>query len=128
MPIMFRVNSRKGDFISVYRGHLAGEEHLLAFERFFSGPEWSPGLNELALAVDLESSSISTKSLGKLVALKNSFYEEHNVKRVRIAVYAPGDLAFGLARMYDSISKAEQSPEEVKPFRNIREALRWLNP
>ena len=127
MPIMFRVNSRKGYFISVYRGHLAGEEHLLTFERFFSGPEWSPGLNELALAVDLESSSISTKSLGKLVALKNSFYEEHNVKRVRIAVYAPGDLAFGLARMYDSISEVEQSPEEVKPFRNIREALRWLN-
>ena len=62
----------------------------------------------------------------QLRSFKNRHYEEHNVKHVKIAIYAPGDLAFGISRMYDVITETEESPEEVMAFRSIKEAIRWL--
>ncbi len=126
MPISFKVNARSGYFVTTYRGHISDEDHILAFKRFFTGGEWIPDMNELAIASEANSSSISLESLRGLITFKNRHYEEHNVKHVKIAIYAPGDLAFGISRMYDVITETEQSPEEVMAFRNIREAIRWL--
>lgn len=124
MPILFRVKPRHGYFVTIYRGHIPDEEHLLAFEHFFTGKEWDPSMNELAIASEARSSSISYDSLRSLLALKNRYYRENNVTHVKIAIYAPDDLAFGIARMYDVIT--DESPEEVRPFRDVREAMRWL--
>lgn len=126
MPIAFKVKAKSGYFVTTYRGHISDEEHILAFKRFFTGGEWNPDMNELAIASEANSSSISHESLRDLIMFKNRHYVEHNVKHVKIAIYAPGDLAFGISRMYDMITEAEESPEEIMAFRNIREAIRWL--
>ncbi len=124
MPISFKVKAKNGYFVTTYRGHITDTEHSLAFERFFSEGEWIPNMNELAIASEAKSSTISYDSLRRLSAFKNGYYCEHNITHVKVAIYAPGDLAFGISRMYDAI--ADESPEEVKPFRDVREAIRWL--
>ena len=126
MPISFKVKARSGYFVTTYRGHISAEDHILAFKRFFTGGEWIPDINELAIASEVKATSISLESLRDLIMFKNRHYEEHNVKHVKIAIYAPGDMAFGISRMYDAVTEAEASPEEVMAFRNIREAIRWL--
>ncbi len=124
MPISFKVKAKNGYFVSRYQGHISDAEHRLAFDDFLTGNEWIPGMSELAIASNAVSSSISYISLRSLSAFKNRYYEEHKIMHVKIAIYAPGDLAFGIARMYDMV--ADESPEEVKAFRDVRKAIRWL--
>lgn len=45
----------------------------------------------------------------------------------RFAIVAPGDLAFGLGRMFQTYRECEKgSTKDVKVFRNLEEALAFL--
>lgn len=44
----------------------------------------------------------------------------------RTAVVAPGDLAYGLARMSEALSELADSPYRFRPFRSQAEAMVWL--
>lgn len=126
MPILFKLNNKRSYFITKYSGHISNEEHIESFKSFFTGNDWIPGMNELAIASNIKGSSININSLRTLLNFKNNYYERHKISHIKIAIYAPGDLAFGIARMYDTLAEAKLSPEEVKPFRDIRKAIRWL--
>jgi len=104
--------------------HITAEEHQAAFKQFFKGNEWIPGMGELAIATDARTTTIGHKSLCELREFKKLYYQKHGITHTKIAIYAPGDLAFGIARMYDMIT--DESPEEVMAFRDVREAIRWL--
>ena len=76
------------------------------------------------MATEARTSTKNYDSLQRLAEFKNEHYLKQGVRHVKIAIYAPGDLAFGIARMYDAL--AHQSPEEVRAFRDVRAAIRWL--
>ena len=44
----------------------------------------------------------------------------------KIAVIAPKDLEFGMARMFQLMSDEKQFPFSVKVFRHVGEACQWL--
>jgi hypothetical protein len=45
----------------------------------------------------------------------------------RLAIVAPSDITFGLARMYEMMFEESQPPREILVVRSIREATSWLN-
>ena len=47
-------------------------------------------------------------------------------KNGKIAVIAPKDLEFGMARMFQLMSDEKQFPFRVKVFRHVGEACQWL--
>ena len=49
---------------------------------------------------------------------------EHGDERVRVALLAPSDVAFGLARMYGTLVESFQ--REVRVFRDAAAACAWL--
>lgn len=124
MPISFQVKTTRGYFVTRYEGVVSGEEHYEAFRDFFTSDRWVPDMNELAIASAVQSSSISIDSLRNLHVFKEEMYKKYNITQVKVAIYGPGDLAFGIARAYNMIT--EGSSEEVRAFRDIKKALRWL--
>ena len=120
IPITFL----RGYFISKYEGTISDEEVLNAYNDFFQGKEWRPGLNELADLSDANVSLITNQGISRLVELNKRVFKAHNIDSVKTAVYAPEDLPFGLARMYSIL--AEDSPENIDVFRDFFEAKSWI--
>lgn len=44
----------------------------------------------------------------------------------KIAAVVSGDLAYGLARMYELLSATRRLPQRIRIFRDMNEAERWL--
>ena len=44
----------------------------------------------------------------------------------KTAFAAPSDVDFGISRMYESFARMDGFPWEVRTFRSMNEALRWL--
>jgi hypothetical protein len=124
MPITFLLNKNDGYFISRYIGILLDEELIDAYEKWFQGDAWSPGLNELVDLSEADLSRITTSGVTKFVAYNEKVNRNNNITSIKIAVYAPRDLHYGLARMYSIL--ADDSPEDVHVFRDIQDAESWL--
>lgn len=124
MPITFSVDLAGNFFISRYVGILSIEEMLGAAKDFFEGEEWIPGQNELVDFSKANLSKITSYDMRRLANYSREVYEKHDIYDVKVAVYAPEDLPFGIARIYEAI--AYNSPENLMVFRNIEEAKAWL--
>ena len=124
MPIEIKVFKKENYFISTWSGKITDSEAIQMFKEFYTSPEWVPGMHELADISQLDFSSISSDGLIKMAKFNQMKLEEHNVTNIKAAVYSPHDLQFGMARVYEVW--ADESPENIKVFRDFNEAKNWL--
>lgn len=124
MPITFSINHDDGYLIATYTGKISDEELLASWKEFFQGEKWIPGLNELANLSQADLSGISAGGLQSLVSYANTIYAKYNIRSVKIAIYAPKPLHFGLARMYEAMTY--KYPQSAQVFRSIQEAVSWM--
>lgn len=100
-------------------GEMTDELVVTFFEFLLHHPDWRPGLNEL---VDFREASGRNLTPSAIRLVAHFSRKESEFKRT--AIVAAGQLSFGLLRMY--MTYADESPEEIRVFEEMSEALAWL--
>lgn len=123
MPITLHTHPEHEVIILVHSGHIPDEEFLAFYQKFFTGGSFDPSLN---LLVDLRAADSSPRTSGILrrIAMMATKHLQVPATRPRVAVVAPEDLSFGLARMYEGFSGS--IPWDFTVFRAMEAALAWL--
>ena len=122
MPTSFTVHGDEGYYLARITGAITNESLLADYRAFLSGPEWRPGLNELVDLGDADLGQITPVGLVELARMVEGAVSAHP-EPVKVAVYAPRDLPYGLARVY---SVQAESFERNQVFRDLDEARSWL--
>lgn len=125
MPVKFELNPRGKYFISRWLGRVSDVEILEAYKGFFEGEVWSPNVNVLTDLSQADFAKVSTDGLMKLAEFSKHNYQKHGISVVKTAVFSPGDLEFGMARVYGAFT--HDVPETVEVFRTYQDAVQWLN-
>jgi hypothetical protein len=68
--------------------------------------------------------NLTTEHVEKLASLSPRFGSARNGGKT--ALYSPGDMAFGLSRMFEIIGNLRKVPIQLKVFRDKDEAKLWL--
>jgi hypothetical protein len=93
------------------------------YRAFFASSDWVPGHNELVDLCDADLSKVTPGGLRDLASIVKQIFQSKDVSP-KVAVYAPNDLPFGLARMY---SVPAEDFETQMVFRDLNEAMVWLH-
>jgi len=125
MPIIFTVNPGDSYFVSQYKGAITHKSVLDDYKSFYASGEWIPGTNELVDLSEADLSSLTNREIDALVDDMRNFYIENNVTSLKVAIYAPETLKYGLSRIYDALSYG--SPEEIEIFKDRQKAIQWLS-
>ena len=121
MPITHSILADRRVVVTRITGTIDNEEMLEAYRRLYSDPGWSPGFHEVADFRTANMREVTNDAVEQVGELSERMARGTPFKT---AVIAPGDLPFGLARMYEAL--AAESPEEVRVFRDAARALAWL--
>jgi hypothetical protein len=119
--INIRVEPDKNLSTYIFAGKVTGEQIIHAQEEFYSK---APMFFLLADFTQADLSVLTTDDLRTILsgAEKNG----HVRKGGKTAVVVSGDLAFGMARMYEIMAEIQDLPFSVRSFRGQDEALTWL--
>jgi hypothetical protein len=125
MPITYRIDHEGRVVIARGYGTLTDEEVFRYQREAWSGMD-VVGYNEL---VDLTHvSKIELPSVERVQALASVAASMDRAPATsRFAIVAPGDLAYGLGRMFQTYRRLEKSStKEVEVFRTLSDALAFL--
>ena len=103
-------------------GTLTDAELLDVARRVAADPARPGTTAELWDLSDSSKLEVTSKGIRDLVALDKEHSEA--LEGGRIAIVAPSDVAFGIARIYQTLS--QDGPLEVEVFRERDDAERWL--
>ena len=123
MPITFHFKLETKLIICVHTGKVSDDEFLISYKSMFESDLFTTGMNHL---VDLSQADSSPRSRDVLNQFANfvklKFADTSTYPK--IAVVAPKNLSFGLARMYEVF--ADSIPWDFAVFRAADAALAWL--
>ena len=126
MPIEYQIDHVRRRVIATGRGTL-GSQDFFGYQRdVWSLPEVT-GYDEL---VDMSAvEHIDQPSIARIMSLAQlSAAMDHGGTVSKFAIVAPGDLAFGMGRMYQTHREMEASSNKrVGVFRSLPEALAFLD-
>jgi hypothetical protein len=115
--VTYRLDAERRLLVATLAGVVTGDD-LDQFARAIQqDPAYDPSWPALVDASTLNPSGISTEMLRARAAVPKP-------NPIRIAVVAPADVVFGLARMFQMMSEGYGNQIEV--FRGAREAMAWL--
>jgi hypothetical protein len=126
MPIDFVIEITLRRVVATVRGTLTDQD-VFGYQRgVWSRPEVI-GFDEIVDMTYVEHVELPTPSSERMRALADLSAEMDAAARSRFAIVAPGDFAYGLARMYGTYRTLdERSTKEVRVFRSMEEAVAWL--
>lgn len=123
MPITTRYLRDHDLYVTTWIGGIDPSEVGVVFGQVSAHPWWRPELDHIADLRRADFSRITPQDLKRL-RIEVSGQRGEAPHRFRTAVIAPGDLTFGISRMYGL--DEPDSPEEVRVFRTAEEAVSWL--
>ena len=124
MPINYHIKPNDNIVVIVHVGAVPDDEFLAFYKTFYRDRVVDDSFN---LVVDLrraESYERTSVALKGVVNIMQGYYL-NSTKRPKIAVVAPDDLSFGLARMFEAFSTPV--PFEFKVFKTADTGLDWLD-
>jgi hypothetical protein len=123
MAIECRARPEHNLAILVHVGRIPDEEFLAFYKALYERGTLHPSMN---LLVDLREADSRPRSSGVLRHLAEFMQVTYTdtTTRPKVAVVAPKDLSFGLAKMYGAF--ADSVPWEFVAFRAMDAALAWL--
>jgi hypothetical protein len=123
MPITCHRKQDEKLAIFVHQGLVPDDEFLSFYEAFYKDPQFDKSHN---LLVDLRHAESAARSPAALKTFASVARANTPVisPRPKIAVVAPADVSFGLARMYGAFS--DQVPTDFTVFKDMDAALAWL--
>jgi hypothetical protein len=105
---------------SEFQGVVTPEDIVAQLERFKTDPAFQPSFNHLIDTRNATRFDPSGEGMRK-VSMHTVFNEKS-----RRAIVADKDDMFGIARMYQLLREAHKAPDQIKVFRDMAEARRWL--
>jgi len=123
MPITFELKPEQQLVIFRHIGDVPDDEFLTFYKDFFENPKATAYQNLLIDLAETKSVSRSSEALQALIMLLREKLKHSSAQR-KVAVIAPEDLSFGLARMYEIFSN--DVPWEFEVFREGHAAQAWL--
>lgn len=94
-------------------------------QRLRSLPEYRPGLPELADLSRITRDDLDFHAMRRLAREANRESQNSDGEK-RIALYAPKDVTYGMARMFSTLCDLDPGPATGQAFLSQREALAWL--
>ena len=123
MPITYQVRREHHLILLVHIGTIPDDEFLAFYKSLYENDRIDPLMN---LLVDLRQADSTPRSPDVLRQFAQ--FIQAKLKEVpeqpKVAVVAPEDLSFGLARMYEIFSYSV--PWDFEVFRTMDDALAWL--
>ena len=123
MPVHYMVDSELMVVFWFHLGDIDDNEILAAHERLQLASQVTPEYSYFVDLRDARSESRSTEVVRQLAERSKQWREDSN-SNSRVAVLAPRDISFGLARMYQVYTDPVDTNFMV--FRDLLEAADWL--
>ena len=120
--IQFHTDTEHGVRIATFHGTVDDHELLHAYRSQLADPGYDASLNDLVDLRAVQGLDVGAAALRELMKLFSRV--DSLGYATRLAIVAPGDLGYGLGRMYEMMRAG--APEEVGVFRDAGEALAWL--
>lgn len=117
-----RVDEQSGLTSYTGIGEISGADVLKEVQKFYSGKMTKNVLWDLSGA-DLR--QITSSEIYSIAKLPREHFEERRGGKTAIVVSS--DFSFGLTRMYELQTNAEEQPFETDVFRTLEAAHAWLN-
>jgi hypothetical protein len=123
MPITVHIRPDDRLVVLAHAGPVQDDEFLSSYRTLFDDARYDKSFNVLVDLRRAESAVRSPEVLRDLAEFVKPRFE--NTQAIpMVAVVAPEDISFGLARMYEAFS--DPVSWEFKVFRSAEEALLWL--
>lgn len=125
MPVSFEVLPDANLVLVWFRGDVSTAEHIAAFQEYGRHPLFDGRQHAL---VDMCNCSLETSYFEEMQRLAYQLKDYYAVRDVtsKTAAFAPGDVAYGMSRMYQQITDGA-SPWEFGVFRTRPEAMAFLD-
>ena len=123
MPIRTIIDKQNGLIQTAASGRVSGPELVDYYRRLRTHPDFKRNLNEIFDASQVEAIDVTADDVRRLSAMTEE-YTRLGVP-VKVAIVAPGDLEFGMSRMYEMLQI--QSINTLKVFHERSAAERWIN-
>jgi hypothetical protein len=123
MPITYRIDEAKGLVLTTATGALTDADILGLKARLAADPRWSPGMREQTDVRGIDRLEVTTEGVKRMVSWDAAAGPA--LRSYRLAIVAPRDEVYGMARMYQML--ADSSVPNVGVFRDLAEAEQWLD-
>ena len=124
MAITFSSNQKEGYFISKYSGEITDVDLFNSYKAYFENEAWLPLSKEIVDLSELGKTTVTSDGMERLARYIENLLIKRGITTYHTAIYAPGDLTFGLSRIYEVM--ASGSPELVMVFRQLDKAISWI--
>ncbi len=123
MPFTMTTSREHNLRIITQLGRVSDIEFLQFYRTLFDVPDFDSAMDVLVDLRDADSSERGVAALREVAGLVKREFDKGEAE-TRIAVVAPQQLSFGLARMHEAF--AEPGAWEFSVFRTMDRALDWL--
>jgi hypothetical protein len=119
MPVFYKIDKERRLVLSTILGVITLADGLTQQEKLRNDPDFDPSFSQLMDYTHVVKFDFSTDDVRK--------FAQHSVfsSDSRRAMLVNGDLAFGLARMFETFRES-LGEKGIRVFRNLEEALDWV--
>ena len=122
MPIHYEIQPDQKVVYTTLKGELSEIELADYFMSLVSHPLFHPSFRVLVNTARIDSVAVTGEEIR---AMSEATHDEAaKLGGARVAIYAPSDVVYGMMRMYQTLR--DESPYDIKVFRDLGEARRWL--
>ncbi|WP_323766994.1 hypothetical protein [Antarctobacter sp.] len=125
MPVTFKVLPDANLVLTWFRGDVSTAEHIASFKDYARHPLFDGRQHVLLDMADCTLETTYFEDMQRLAYQLKGYYSVRDLSSMT-SVFAPGDVAFGMSRMYQSITEG-QSPWAFGVFRTRAEAMDFLD-
>lgn len=119
MPAFFKIDRERGLVITTAAGVLTLADGLALQENLRKHPDFDPGFSQLMDCSHVTKVELTREDVMRLA--QTSLFAPDS----RRAFLVTGDLAFGIARMFEML-RDTMGEKGIRVFRNLDEALDWV--
>ena len=122
MAISHRYDAALRTLFLEFSGEVSESELVDVARKLASDPAIPPGHRELVDLSGIRETDVTSAALRRVAYIYAE--ADQRPEESRVAIVAPGDLFFGLSRMYEAFR--EPSRLGIRVFRELGEARAWL--
>lgn len=124
MSVESKYDDESNFLYSRFYGVLTDEDLRSHAQAVVDDPRIKSGVKEIVDLRGVDSVEASTDSIGVVINIDKENREK--LAGQQLAIVAPRELLYGLSKIFEVLYELSQGPANVKVFRDIGEARKWL--
>ena len=124
MSVEYTFDEENNVLYTRFFGVITADDLKVQAENVCSDPRIGPGVRELVDLSGIEEIGGSVQAVEQNIRIDRQHSEK--LAGLRTAIFAPTDLLFGFARIYQSLAEVQDAPATIEVFRTEKEAREWL--